>query len=160
MRYTSIPKDKRNDVITIHTVETTEKVTNYYEVVGVNKTQAKEAVENDGYYSERGSSPTDEMLWMDIQASEHRDYDGSGAAKVTKTTQWMPCANYGRYLTSAEHSKRHLCQNISQIPKHIRDANNVWMPTSIPAWVRDNPLCRSCRQKIKYDYEVMPEVVE
>ena len=112
MRYTNIPKDKRNDVITIHTVETTEKVTTYYEVVGLNKMQAKEA------------------------------------------------ANYGRYLSSAEHKKSHLCKNINQIPKHTLDANHRYVATSVPAWVRDNPLCRSCRQKIKYDYTVMPEVVE
>lgn len=160
MRYTNIPKDKRNDVITIHTVETTEKVTTYYEVVGLNKMQAKEAVENDGYYSKRGSSPTDEMLWMDIEANEHRDYDGQGAARVTSSAQWMPCANYGRYLSSAEHKKSHLCKNINQIPKHTLDANHRYVATSVPAWVRDNPLCRSCRQKIKYDYTVMPEVVE
>lgn len=165
MKYTGIPKAQRNDVITIHTVETTEKVTNYYEVVGVNKTQAKEAVENDGYYSKRGSSPTDEMLWMDIEPSEHRDYDGTGAAKVTKTAQWMPCANYGRKLAKAgridrQHRYWLFCHNISQIPKHTLDANHVYVATAIPAWVRDNPLCRACRANIKNGYELMPEVIE
>tara|TARA_R110000737_G_scaffold327650_1_gene342007 strand:- start:1256 stop:1756 length:501 start_codon:yes stop_codon:yes gene_type:complete len=166
MKYTGIPKDKRNDVITIHTVETTEKVTNYYEVVGLNKKQAKEAVENDGYYSKRGSSSTDEMLWMDIEVSEHRDYDGTGAAKVTSSSQWMPCANYGRKLgkegngIGVPYSSWMFCQNITQIPKHTLDTNHVWMPTSIPAWVRDNPLCRACRANIKNGYELMPEVIE
>jgi len=159
MKYMNIPKDKRNDVITIHTVETIEKVTNYYEVVGLNKMQAKEVVENDGYYSKRGSSPSDEMLYMNIEASEHRDYDGEGPAKVTSTTQWMPCANYGRKLGRGVGSLLY-CNYINAIPKHTLNAKHHYVPTSIPAWVRDNPLCRNCKKATKSGYEVKPEVVE
>jgi len=160
LRYTNIPKDKRDDVITIHTVETTEKVTNYYQVIGLNKKQAREAVENDGYYDA-------DDRWVHIEPEEHRDYGSMSKPKISNTQHYIPCFNHGCLLEKEQENpsgrnwmSHHTCYQIMQIPKHTLNAETCqYEKTQITTWIRQNPVCHSCRRKIKQGY-ALKEVTE
>lgn len=156
MRYPKIPKDKRNDVITIHTVETTEKVTSYYTVVGLNKKQAREAVENDGYYDA-------DDKWVNVHYDDdHRDYGYSTKPKISDTKHYIPCVNHSeelyRTMEGFSYPSYYKCTHIMEIPKHVLE-DQRYVPTDKAAWIRQNPVCNECRRKIKQGYSLeKPEV--
>ncbi len=154
MRYTDIPKDKRNDVITMHIVEMSEKVTHYYEVVGLNKKQSIEATENDGYYDADNN-------WVNIQHMDgHSDYSPYTKAKINNTKHYIPCSNHGEVLEKEQENRSgknwmmsHRCYDIMLIPKHVLDeTGHKYVPTNQIAWIRANPICRNCRRKMKAGY--------
>lgn len=151
MRYTNIPKDKRNDVITMHIVEQTEKVKHFYTVAGLSKKHSVEAVESDGYYE------ADEK-WVNIEPMDgYSEYGSYTKPKISETKHYIPCSNYGKTLTKQlDESKgwpsviKHRCHDIMLIPKHVLDeSGQKYVPTNHIAWIRDNPICRQCRRRIK-----------
>ena len=164
MRYPNIPKDKPNDVITIHTVECTEKVTHYYQVIGKNKKESIEAVENDGYYD---GSPNSDNNWVNLEridgASEYGDYS---KPKISNTSHYIPCVNYDLKYERATgttwgHPYKYVCQSIMLIPKHVLDESTLkYVPTNQIAWARSNPICRQCQRKIKQGYTLTQEEQE
>ena len=158
MQYTNIPKDKRNDVITVHIVKQTEKVTHYYEVVGLNKKESIEAVENDGYY---GGSPNSDNNRVDLEYKDgYSDYSGSTKPKISETKHYIPCSNHGEVLEKPQsiYGSVHRCHNIMLIPKHVFDeSGEKYVPTNQIAWIRSNPLCRKCQTKIKQGYTLRQE---
>lgn len=165
MRYTNIPKDKRNDVITMHIVERSEKITHFYEVVGLNKKESIEAVENDGYYD---GSPNSDNNWVHLEYKDGcSEYGMVAKPKISETKHYIPCSNHGEVLEKEQESRsgrnfmtRHHCHNIMLIPKHVLDeSGQKYVPTNQIAWIRSNPLCRSCRRKIKQGY-ALQEVAE
>jgi len=157
LRYPNIPKDKRNDVITIHTVETTEKVTSYYTVVGLNKKQSIEAVENDGYYDADGK-------WVNVYYDDdHKDYGSMTKPKISDTKHYIPCVNHGQTMYRPtphfRHPTQHKCTQIMEIPKHVLEGHR-YVVTDKAAWIRQNPVCVECRRKIKQGYSLeKPEVI-
>lgn len=167
MEYRDIPKDKRNDVITIHIVERSEKVTHYYEVVGLNKKQSVEAVGNHGYYD---GSPNSDNNWVHLEYMDgHSDYGPYTKPKITETKHYIPCENYGEVFEKEQvpnpsfqawnFTLRHTCHNIMLIPKHALDeTGHKYVPTNQIAWIRANPICRNCQRKIKAGYTVKQEV--
>lgn len=167
MRYTNIPKDKRNDVITMHIVERSEKVTHFYEVVGLNKKESIEAVLNDGYYE---GSPNSDNNWVHLEYKDgYSDYGPYTKPKISETKHYIPCSNHGEVLEK-EQAKigggrnfmtRHHCDNIMLIPKHVLDeTEHKYVPTNQIAWIRSNPICRECQRKIKQGYALRQEVAE
>ena len=163
MRYPKIPKDKRNDVITMHIVETTEKVTSYYTVVGLNKKESIEAVENDGYYD---GSPNSDNNWVNVYPDDdHREYGQMSKPKISDTKHYIPCVNHSeemyRTREGFSYPSHYKCTQIMEIPKHVLDeAKGVYVVTDKATWVRQNPVCYECRRKIKQGFSLeKPEVV-
>lgn len=164
MEYRDIPKDKRNDVITMHIVERSEKVTHYYEVVGLNKKQSVEAVGNQGYYGAGGDDDWVHLEYMD----GHSDYGPYTKPKITETKHFIPCENYGKKFEKEQENDsgrnfalRHACHNIMLIPKHVLDeTGHKYVPTNQIAWIRANPICRNCQRKMKAGYTLKQEVCQ
>ena len=165
MRYTDIPKNKRNDVITVHIVENTEKVTHFYEVVGLNKKQSLAAVENDGYYD--GDENDDN--WVNIERMDgHSEYGDYTKPKITQTKHYIPCSNHGEVLDKKQHNDsgldfmlKHRCYNLMLIPKNVLDeSGKKYVPTNQIAWIRANPICRNCQRKMKAGFTLRQEVAE
>ena len=164
MRYPNIPKDKRNDVITMHIVETTEKVTSYYTVVGLNKKESIEAVENDGYYESLISIDDN---WVNVYPDDdHREYGQMSKPKISDTKHYIPCVNHSEIMYKAmkgfpTNPSQYKCKQIMEIPKHVLDeAKGVYVVTDKATWIRQNPVCYECRRKIKQGYALKLEVVE
>ena len=163
MQHTNIPKDKRNDVITMHIVERSEKVTHFYEVVGLNKKESIEAVQNEGYYE---GSPNSDNNWVHLEHKDgYSDYGPYTKPKISETKHYIPCSNHGEVLeklnSQSIYGSVHRCDDIMLIPKHVLDeSGQKYVPTNQIAWIRSNPICRECQRKIKQGYTLRQEVAE